>query len=205
MAKNPFHIDDKVYVYPVGWGYVNHISPEVCKVDFDKGTIDLVDWRLVSFTEYDPIKGGLSHNRPKVCRIAGMIDPLTDEQKREIKELVKQLAEDMDRHVGCYHGPYGNYPSPDSHGDANAKGCFNVGDVKFRVEGHDLLAKLKNVGRWGDDPRKDIIPAEIAQRNLKALKYIKKLLKEDYNVVDDFISVEELGDEVQVSLTFKKG
>lgn len=72
MGKsNPFKVGDRVYVYPHGWGKVTNDN-ELVAVQMDGHGPELLfvkeDWRLVSFTEYDPIKGGLSHERVDLLR-----------------------------------------------------------------------------------------------------------------------------------------
>src|SRR5690606_3725400 len=64
MAKNPFKVGDRVYVYPIGWGTVNLASIDTCEIDFDGAYTKTGDWRVASFTEYDPVKGALIAERP---------------------------------------------------------------------------------------------------------------------------------------------
>lgn len=87
MAKNPFKVGDRVYVYPIGWGTVNLASIDTCEIDFDGDDTKTGDWRVASFTEYDPIKGGLSHERPE-AKVSNKIDG---------KDLVNALSSIEDR------------------------------------------------------------------------------------------------------------
>lgn len=86
MAKNPFKESDRAYLYPYGWGDI--IGVEKGEVAIKTiGGIKYVDCSTVSFTEYDPIKGGLSHERPE-AKVSSKIDG---------KDLVSALSSVEDR------------------------------------------------------------------------------------------------------------
>lgn len=148
MAKsNPFKVNDRVYVYPAGWGSINQSGIDTCEIDFDGGPIQKIDWRLASFTEYDPIKGGLSHERQENSAIDAI---------NEISKAARQL---IDRRLN-------------------------------RRLAKDEDGKYKN------------IPTAYEQ---KALDFIEQKLSEGYKLTEYYVSIEGLGDEVLVSLTFRKG
>lgn len=215
MAKNPFKVGDRVYVYPHGWGQVMNPRGSDIEIDIDKGSPIYAEPSRVSFTEYDPIKGGLSHERPE--------DERNEHPKSIIRKMLKRsmvTSLEIERHPGnvvtlnvALAASGDSSKACKGHNwqetldDAAKRWAKETREdaIGFigRIKGQDLIAKLESNRR--NDTERDTIPVETAERNLKALKYIKKLLKEDYSVVEDFISVEELGDEVQVSLTFRKG
>ena len=65
MAKNPFKVGDRVYVYPHGRGEVFGATKENVVISHNGTSEYVYPYQVVSFTEYDPIKGGLSHERIK--------------------------------------------------------------------------------------------------------------------------------------------
>lgn len=196
MAKNPFKVGDRVYVYPYGWGEIMNARSSDIEIDINEGSPIYAEPCRVSFTEYDPLKGGLSHERPEEKK-RPTIDTSkffeTNDVDREMirRNALNKLADNLNKIAKAadeaskersikFAVPFGKV---DSHGDVYAKGCFDSNFVKAMKD----------------------VPVAGSGRGRKALNYIKKLLKDNYNVVEDFISVEELGDEVQVSLTFRKG
>lgn len=157
MVNNPFKVGDRVYVYPNGWMTVTGTERIIVTAEKREGCklgTFAFDYRFASFTEYDPINGGLSHERPK--RIAGRLS------------FPKELFDDIDYLKDYFY--------------------------KYAVKSLAEVEKQIN----------DVIPAEAAARNLKALEYIKKLLHDGYDITENRVGVENLGDTVDVSLTFTK-
>src|SRR5690606_12438404 len=200
-----FREGDRVYVYPHGWGQVMNPRGSDIEIDIDKGSPIYAEPCRVSFTEYDPIKGGLSHERPEACNGWNQYEPNPNCAKKsvDLSDVVRKAETESKEWSVKFGFPFGQ---ADSHGDVHAKGCFNIGDVSFKLESHDLKSIIeRRVNRKlekDDDGKYKNIPSAYEQ---KALDFIEQKLSEGYKLTEDYVSIEGLGDEVQVSLTFRKG